>query len=101
MKTLLQAKRSHLHKPILDSTHGLFFFALPHQILRTEKLNEILDVDSNGQGPGDNSLSQLKKSLEFLGYDWKGLQCIWRELKQKVVVFSETGKTPSARKVII
>jgi hypothetical protein len=61
-------------------------------------LDEILDVDSNGQG--DNSITQLKKSLEFLGYDWKGLQYIWRELKQKVVVFSETWKTPSARKVI-
>lgn len=89
----MQARGSYLHKSILDATRAIFFFGTP----RTGELKEVVNVDASGRE--SNLIMQLKEGSESLAKQQEDLLCIW-EFKQKVVIFSETEKTPLIRKVM-
>ncbi|KAF8536358.1 hypothetical protein BDD12DRAFT_290351 [Trichophaea hybrida] len=95
LQTLVESNRNPHHKSILDSTRGIFFFGTPHQGLRTDELEEMIDVDSGGQRC--NLIMQLKEGSEFLENQKEDLIRIWEGFKQKVVSFYETVKTPSVK----
>ena len=85
---LAQARYSHLHKSILDSTCGIIFFALLyHQGLRLEELEELVNAPADGRRIG--LIMQLKESFEFLTTQLEDLREL---LKQKVVIFFEALK---------
>ncbi|KAF8540115.1 hypothetical protein BDD12DRAFT_777518, partial [Trichophaea hybrida] len=96
LQALVESNRNPHHKPILDSTHGIFFFGTPQQGLRTDEL-EMVDVDSGGQR--SSLIMQLKDGSEFLENQKEDLIHIWDKFKPKVVSFYETVKTPSVRKL--
>jgi len=96
-QTLVESIRNPYHKSILDATYGIFLFGTPYQGLRTDELEEIVDVYSRGQIL--NLIMQLKEGSEFLENQKEDLVRIWERFNGKVVSFYETVKTPSLGKV--
>jgi len=95
---LLESKRNSPHESFLDSTYGIFFFGTPHQGLRTDELEEVVDVNS---GKICNLIAQLYEGSEFLENQKQDLLPIFERLKERTVVsFYEVVKTPSIKMVI-
>jgi hypothetical protein len=96
-QTLVESYRNPQHKSILDSTYGIFFFGTPHQGLRTDELEELVDVNSGGMRK--NLILQLKEDSEVLENQKEDLIRMWEGFKRKVVSFYATVKTLSGRMV--
>jgi len=96
-QVLVESNRNVLHRSILDSTRGIFFFGTPHQGLRTSVLEDMVDVDSGVQR--SNLITQLKEGSEFLENQADDLLHIWPKYKGKIVSFYETVMTPPLRMV--
>jgi hypothetical protein len=72
---------------------GLFFFGTPHQGLRTEELERIIDVASHKRG---NLIIQLREGAEFLEDQKEHMVQVWSYIAQRkvnVVSFYETRET--------
>ncbi|KAF8535735.1 hypothetical protein BDD12DRAFT_326423 [Trichophaea hybrida] len=96
LQALVESNRNPHHKHILDSTRGILLFGTPHQGLRTDELEEMVDIDSGGQR--SNLIMQLKEGSEFLENQKEDLIRIWDGFQRNVVSFYETVKTPSVTK---
>jgi len=95
---LIESKQNPHYQSILNSTHGIFFFGTPHQGLRTDELEGVVDVDSTQR---HNLIMQLKEGSEFLETQKEHLLPIFKTLQGlKVVSFYETVKTASVGMVI-
>ncbi|KAF8539938.1 hypothetical protein BDD12DRAFT_980660 [Trichophaea hybrida] len=96
LQSLVESNRNPHHKLILDSTRGILLFGTPHQGLRTDELEEMVDIDSGGQR--SNLIMQLKEGSEFLENQKEDLIRIWEGFQRNVFSFYETVKTPSVTK---
>ncbi|KAF8538592.1 hypothetical protein BDD12DRAFT_884762 [Trichophaea hybrida] len=96
LQTLVESKRNPHYKSILDSTYGIFLFGTPHQGLRTNELESMVDVDSGGQRK--NLMMQLKQGSEYLETQREDLISIWAGFEgKKLLSFYETMKTLPTR----
>lgn len=95
----MEANRNPHHECILSSTKKLLFFGTPHNGLRTEELEAVVDIESDRQKI--NLLMQLKEGSEFLDNQKEDLIRIWDGFKGKLVSFYETVTTPSVIRVTI
>jgi hypothetical protein len=84
---------------MLDSIQGIFFFGTPHEGLRTDELEDLLDIESGGQESRRNLLMQLKEGSEFLENQKHDLSYIWEGFEGRIVSFYETVKTKTIKKV--
>lgn len=94
---LMESYRNPHHKPILDSTRGIFFFGTPHQGLRTDEMEDMAAAYSGK--PKNNLIMQLKEGSEFLEEQKESMLYVWEMFKHKVISFYETVMTPSIRMV--
>ncbi|KAA8893236.1 hypothetical protein FN846DRAFT_963294, partial [Sphaerosporella brunnea] len=95
-QTLVDAYRNPQNKEILEATIGLFFFGTPHQGLRTEELERVIDVASHKRG---NLILQLREGAEFLQTQKEDMIRVWEYVKRgKVVSFYEIRDTATVRK---
>ncbi|KAF8543475.1 hypothetical protein BDD12DRAFT_874572 [Trichophaea hybrida] len=99
LQTLVELNRSPHHKHILDSIQGIFFFGTPHEGLRTNELENLVDNAIDGQDSKRNLLMQLKEGSEFLENQKHDLSYIWEGFKGKIISFFETVKTKTVKKI--
>ncbi|KAI9769491.1 MAG: hypothetical protein M1840_003968 [Geoglossum simile] len=90
LQALVESKHNPRYRHILNSTRGIFFFGTPHQGLRTDELEGMVDTETGGQESRVNLLKQLKGGSEFLESQKEDLSRIWKEFQGKIVSFYET-----------
>jgi len=86
-------------KSILNATKGIFFFGTPHQGLRIDDLEAMVEDDSDPDRQRLHFLAQLKEGSDFLVSQQEILAPIWRTFEQSIISFYETMKTPTVKKV--
>jgi hypothetical protein len=99
-QALIKSRRDPSYKHILDATYSIVFFGTPHQGMRTNELEEMLDAKSSSYEMSRHKLlEQLIEGLEWLEYHKKDLSYIWKEYKPKIVSFYVTALMPPAERV--
>jgi hypothetical protein len=88
-----------IHKSLLDSTKGIFFFGTPHQGLRTEELEEMAKDLISDSSETTDLLRKLRAGSEFLESQSEELVEILDG--KKVVSFYELLGTQTVKKVRI
>ncbi|KAF8539839.1 hypothetical protein BDD12DRAFT_805016 [Trichophaea hybrida] len=97
LQALIQSRSRSVHKPILDSTHTIFFFGTPHQGLRTAELEAMVEDLSGGVETARlRLLMQLRENSEFLETQRDALADIWPG--RKIISFYEVEKTHVVQK---
>ncbi|KAF8243669.1 hypothetical protein K440DRAFT_38565 [Wilcoxina mikolae CBS 423.85] len=102
LQALVEARRDRSRKSILDSTHAIMFFGTPHQGMRTEELETMIEADSEGKRSHTarhQLLTQLREGSEFLESQKDELSHIWEGFTPRIVSFYETVKTPTVKQV--
>ncbi|KAF8537638.1 hypothetical protein BDD12DRAFT_930604 [Trichophaea hybrida] len=83
---------------IRDSIQGIFFFGTPHQGLRTDELEQMVDMETGGDQKIRNLLAQLTEGFEWLENQKEALIPVWEEFSGKIFSFYETEKTKTVKK---
>lgn len=96
-QALIQAKCNPEFKHILDSTRAIVFFGTPHQGLRVDALESMVEDISSSPEPSLYLLRQLRENSQFLETQKELLVHVWPSLQ--VVSFYETELTPTVKKV--
>ncbi|KAF8530881.1 hypothetical protein BDD12DRAFT_914734 [Trichophaea hybrida] len=98
-QALIECKRNRSHTHILDAMHSIIFFGTPHNGMRTDDLEQMVDMESGGyETSRHNLLRQLREGSEFLETQKEDLSYIWDEYKPKIISFYETVQTPTVKR---
>ncbi|KAI5855181.1 hypothetical protein BZA05DRAFT_472091 [Tricharina praecox] len=88
-------------KSILGATQGIFFFGTPHQGLRVEELQSMVEEGSDTDRQRLNFLAQLEEGSDFLVNQIEVLAPIWQTFQRCIISFYETMKAPTVKKEAI
>jgi len=86
----MACRRNSHHKHILKATHSIMFFGTPHQGMRTDDLEKMVNNDTSRH----NLLRQLNEGSEFLENQREELCHFWTEYKLNITSFYELAPAP-------
>jgi len=99
VQTLIEAKNAG-YNDLFKSVRCIFFFATPHQGLKTLELEEMVDREAGDyKGQARYLLAQLKEGSEYLENQREALTRLWEVFKGEVATFYELNPTDPAKKL--
>jgi hypothetical protein len=96
VETLVESHQNQKYCNIGNSIKGLFLFGTPHQGMKVEALDQM--VDGNNK-EAKYLLLQLQEGSEFMETHKDALVSIWDDYHGAIVSFYETAKTKQPVKV--